>query len=299
MVYKKTKQTELIADNTRAVSAPVTKPSSNLELQNLFAQKGLQPSLEETIITNERALGLRAAFETIKNDTKTHQMLRNYCGEAEGFVLNFQYGTYVDPNYVEGCGAPCPPYLSIDCNLTWPADRDIMLVFKPKECYLAIGEMREYNTREGRYGKESIVKVNVPNDNDRKLMTEAGAALLHNPEHFALYLIYTKATTALSLSQHQKQKLDATSDSNRVWNWDQRPPYAGRYDYKSRTIGDDLLLVYKKAIRDAVRWQDTLNHAQAWENCSLGNIRFFNKNYYPTRRIATKLSGIDFEPLFF
>ena len=230
----------------------------------------IQHSTPKIDLDNSRAKNLREAFTAIQDDRKTHEQVRKYFREAEGFVLDFQADCY------------SPPFLKL--NLHKPNDRDFLLIVTGTQSYLAVGELHEYKVVDGLFGKETPVKVYIPNQNDAIQMRNAGAELLLNPSNYALFLLYLRGTIA---DRHQ--------DTTRKWQLDP----TDREKYIFPITGEDLLFFYKRAIETAVTWQDKVNQTPSWQRPSLGNIRFFNRNDYPTRGLATKVSYIKKEPLFY
>ena len=115
-------------------------------------------------------------------------------------------------------------------------------------------------------------------------MENAGAELLHDPSNYALFLLYLRGT----IQQY-------APDRTREWRCDP----TDRERFVSPIIGEDLLFFYKRAIQTAVKWEEQVKQTPSWQRPSLGNIRFLNRNDYPTRGMATKVIAITTKPLFY
>ena len=274
----------------------MTKPIfDNEELRALVPQASSPRLLEDKLEGSKRGEGFLEAFKRIKEDYQTHDtLLKAFC-EAEGFVLKFDYGSYLSdrqPSDEE------PPYLSRDFNL--PQHLDLLLVAqRSRENYVVLGNMPMSSKVRNGDSVETVISVAVPDQNVQKILYNVGAEELLEPENFALALLFGKATVDISCPE------DYTPDKSRDWGFSPKG-YHSRATFRTRMEGEDVVSFYREAVKDAAVWQQKLNQYDGhnWGTGSFGNlvansqnVQLFNRNHWHNKKIPTKIYGFELKPL--
>ncbi|MBW2998438.1 hypothetical protein KY321_02765 [Candidatus Woesearchaeota archaeon] len=242
------------------------------ELSSLVKRKE-EARREDVIQDNKRKESIVQAFEDIKNDYNTHDLLLNEFKEAEGLVLMLKSGTYLGeykPGDVQ------PPYLSIK-----QFDPKLMIyVNRGRANKIFLGDWENFRFEDNRV--RSIVYLMTPDKNQKKIYSSTGASSLLDSEVFAQAYIHANFDTELSLEKEDKLPDDR--------DWKQRPRYNNRNRFEAKFNGDDLINLYKSAVKSAIRYgnqaMDLFSH-QTYHNTH--NFRLLNRDLFHKSGFITKI----------
>ncbi len=271
------------------------EPICDIEELTQLAPISTEPKLLENILENNaRGRGFLEAFKRIKKDYKTHDTLLDIFGEAEGFVLEFGFCSYMSEKQESEMEAP---YLSPDFNL--PSYSKLLLIAqRSRDNCIVFSDINE-QMRNGD-SKETLISVYVPDQNVQKIQNQVGTGNLLEAENFALALLFDKATVDLTYQRRQKP------EQNRDWSYSTKYTMPGETAYTSKMEGEDVIRFYKEAVKNAAVWQQRLNEYNGGDSgtpsfrnlvVNSQNVHLFNRNHSQTKNISTKVYGFEFKQL--
>ena len=260
------------------------------------------PNAEIFLANDERVQGIEDSLKRIKEDYETQDMLFDKFKEKKGFVLDLRYSGYYKDDSRSTYGIVNIPPVNGHLFLIATKERDnnffVGKSLSDTHCYRSEDSIAEVINVFTSKNKDSL---------DQKLELDYN---LSDHEGLA-YRVLTESAHFERCVNDQKE-----FDKNRAWfhspvynkelKWESLTPteiffeprdtVVPRYKAASPLYGDDLIEVYKGAVRKAVRDHNKFESAgkaytsQGVLGFSL-NMRLFSVDRYPIKGYVTKIFG--------